>query len=98
MMYTIQDFKREKVNRGLIQSDYQDCWTAIVKADNGDWIGVSRYHDEAFWVVDCAFRANGYPVFSNGTGTRCGTVARTINADIEAQLQEKVESWSLSES
>ena len=90
MTYTIQDFKATTLDRGLISSSPQAAHTAIVKADNGDWLGVSRYHDEDYWVVDCAFRANGYPVFSNGTGARCGTVARTINPEITAMLDSMI--------
>ena len=87
MNFTIQDFKAETLNRGLIVPDMQEAHTAIVKFENGDWIGVSRYRDEDYWVADCAFRANGFPVFSNGTGTRIVAV-RTVSDEVAAALNE----------
>jgi hypothetical protein len=89
MDYEIKDFKAVDLNRGLLMSDYQPAHTANIVFANGDWIGVSRYHDEVAWVADCAFRANGYPVFSNGTGSRC-TAAQvltdeTIIADLDSR-------------
>lgn len=82
--YTIVQFDAERLDRGLIQSDIQDAHTATIKFENGDWMGVSRYHDEDYWVVDCAFRANGFPVFSNGTGSRCIMVRALAPEDAEA--------------
>lgn len=68
--FTVQDMNTQTMNRGLFASDMQTIHTAKVKMDSGDWIGVSRWHDEELWIADCAFGANGYPHFSNGTGTR----------------------------
>ena len=87
--YTIQDFKAERLNRGFIQSDIQDAHTAILKFDNGDWMAVSRYHDEKYWVVDAAFRANGFPIFSNGTGSRC-TAIQTLTPEHAAALDDRL--------
>jgi hypothetical protein len=89
MEFTIKDLKLDVLDRGLIQPDRQNAWTAIIVAPNGDWLGVSSYEDEDYWVADCAFRANGFPVFSNGTGTRL-TAVRTIAPEIAAELDERV--------
>lgn len=85
MTFTIESFKAETLDRGLFASDYVEAHTAIVKFDNGDWVGVSRYVDEQYWIVDCAFRENGYPIFSNGTGSRLGH-SRALADDHDATL------------
>lgn len=82
MTTQVESFRATTADRGLIQSDRQPIHEAILKFDNGDWIGVSRYHDEDYWVADCAFRANGMPVFSNGVGSRL-TAFRTLDPDSE---------------
>jgi hypothetical protein len=88
MNFTIKDLKYTTLDRGLIKSDVQNAFTATIVAENGDWLGVSSYEDEDYWVADCAFRANGFPVFSNGTGTRLVAV-RTIAPEIAAELDEQ---------
>lgn len=66
--YTIKSLKREVLNRGLFVTDMQNIFTAIITFDNGDWMGVSLWDGEDVWRADCAFRANGYPLWSHGTG------------------------------
>lgn len=68
MTYTISNLKREVLNKGLFKSDYQNIFTAIITFENGDWMGVSQWEGEDVWRADCAFRANGYPLWSHGTG------------------------------
>lgn len=76
----VKDVTVKESNRGMFRTDMQTIATAIIKFTNGDWIGVSRWHDEPYWVADCAFRENGMPVFSNGEGSRV-TNARTLSDD-----------------
>lgn len=87
--YTIKQFDAERLDRGLISSDVQDAHTATIVFENGDWMGVSRYHDEDYWVADCAFKANGFPIFSNGTGSRC-TAIRTLAPEDAKALDERL--------
>lgn len=84
--FTIESFEATTINRGLFTSDYADIHKAIVTFDNGDWIGVSRYFDEDYWVADSAFRANGFPVFSNGVGSRVTTAQIIVNEDVVSAL------------
>lgn len=89
MNHEIKDFTATELDRGLIMRDMQPAHTAIIKFDNGDWIGVSRYHDEVAWVADCAFRANGYPVFSNGSGSRVTLAQVLTDEDIIRDLDSR---------
>jgi hypothetical protein len=66
--YTITDFSLNVLNKGLFVTDMHNIFTAIITFDNGDWMGVSQWDDEDVWRADCAFRANGYPLWSHGTG------------------------------
>lgn len=87
MEYTVKSIKATEVNRGLFRTEMVACHEAIIVFTNGDWMGVSRYIDEEHWVADCAFRANGFPVFSNGTGSRV-TAVRCLNPEDAGILDE----------
>lgn len=95
--FEIKDFKAEVLDRGILNSDRQPAHTATIQFSNGDWVSISRYHDESGWVADAAFRANGFPVFSNGTGTRCGVgrcltddeIIRTLNIAASKHILDK---------
>ena len=88
MEFTVKSLKRNVANRGLFTTDMQNIWEAIITLPNGDWIGVSQWEDEDYWVADCAFRANGMPLFSNGTGSRV-TAVRTAAPEVAVVLDEK---------
>lgn len=87
--YTIKDFKRELLNRGLFTTDMQELFTAIIVFPNGDWMGVSLWDGEEIWRADCAFRANGYPLWSHGTGQGM----RGLPEDESGPLNEAVENF-----
>lgn len=67
----ITDFEHRLLNRGVIIANMQFACTAVLIFPNGDVVGVSRYDNEDFWVVDSHIKKNGYPVFCNGVGVRC---------------------------
>lgn len=93
-MHTIKNFRAVALDRGLLNRDMQDAYTAIIKFDNGDWIGVSQYHDEDYWVADCAFRDNGMPVFSNRTGGRGTAVQCISDEDVISTLNTMKEEYN----
>lgn len=86
--FEIADVKHTHLNRGLIQSDMQEAYTATLKFPGHGWLGLSRYHDEDYWVVDCRFGDNGYPYFSHGTGSRCTSVQVVADETIIAALDD----------
>ena len=85
--YTIKMIKATEINRGLLRTEMMAAHEAIIVFPNGDWMGVTRYIDEEHWVADCAFRANGFPIFSNGTGSRV-TVMRCLAPEDSVILNE----------
>lgn len=56
--------------RHIFGGPYEPIRTAHVTFSTGEEIFFSRYDDEPSWIADAAFGANGFPYFSNGTGTR----------------------------
>lgn len=85
MTYTVKAFAAVQLDRGLFSRDLRSAHSATVELESGDVIMVSRYDDEDYWVLDAQFSANGFPVFSNGEGSRC-TAARTLRSDHEISL------------
>lgn len=74
MSYRIEDAKMENVHNGF---EIRPCKSAHVFFENGDWIGVSQYDNEDYWVCDSAFKANYFPIFCSGVGSRV-TAFRTV--------------------
>lgn len=70
-------------------SDPRHGTHATVILHNGDSLGVSRYDDEPArqWAVDSAFRANGFPLWSNGRGARISTVRTLGDAAVIGALE-----------
>lgn len=87
--YTITDFRLDVLNRGLFKTDMQNIFVATITFENGDWMSVSLWDGETIWRADCAFRANGYPLWSCGTGQ--GT--RGLPEDQSGPLNDAVESY-----
>lgn len=91
--FIVKDFTCKQLNRSLFRTDPQEIATAIVTFPGHGWIGVSRWQDEDYWVVDARFGENSYPFFSNGEGSRCvgvsvlaedHEVTKALNAMYEA--------------
>lgn len=93
MDFEITDFTAKQINRGLLSSDFQDAHVATVTFDTGDVFGVSRFHDEDQWIVDSAIRANSFPVFVHGEGSRVTNLYTLSNLpEVENALNERIES------
>jgi hypothetical protein len=90
MEFTVEDLTRTTLNRGILRSEMVLAYTANVILDNGDWIGLSKYDDEDHWIADCAFKANGLPLWSNGTGSRC-VAGRTVAPEVVEALDAAVD-------
>jgi hypothetical protein len=91
---TVSGLKLER--GGLLFSD-AECVTASVEYQ-GYYFGVSRYADEAHWVIDYLSTPDSImPVFSNGTGTRA-TAARVLKdefADAATQAAIAAGLWPI---
>jgi hypothetical protein len=63
---------------------------ALVRFDNGDTVGVSRFDDEPAgrWIADSAMRANGMPLWSNGHGARYLAVREITDPAVIDELDQ----------
>lgn len=74
---TIENFAKTPVAVGWFETEMRDFWTADITVADGTRYGVSRKvatdtaDGEDLWTVDSMFAANGFPIFSNGVGSRC---------------------------
>lgn len=68
--YTVTDIRATTLDRGILVRDERLAVVATVTAENGDSVTFSRYADEDEWYADAAIRANGFPVFCHGEGSR----------------------------
>lgn len=76
-VFTLRDAKRGTDNRGIFKTDIQPISEVTVVDKDGTLLYLSRWDDEAHWVADAVLRKGGFPVFSNGRGSRV-TNAYTI--------------------
>ncbi|WP_020142287.1 hypothetical protein [Terracoccus sp. 273MFTsu3.1] len=76
-VFTLRDAKRGTDNRGVFATDIQPISEVAVVDKDGTVLHLSRWDDEPHWIADSVFRKNGFPVFSNGRGSRF-TAAYTI--------------------
>lgn len=58
-------------SRDLLSHSPEPVFFAVVREDDGSSLHFSRYPDEEHWVADAMFSKIGFPVFSNGPGSRC---------------------------
>jgi hypothetical protein len=65
----VENMKREKAD-GWYADTSEDLLTASFTLGDLRY-GISRYAHEDHWVADSLFKANGFPVFCNGKGSRC---------------------------
>jgi hypothetical protein len=90
------EVKRTTALRGLLTVRDEPLWEAKVSDENGT-VWFSRWDDEDLWVLDAHFGPGGFPVFSNGLGSRCtayrvlpkdDSVARVLDSLVEAAEAE----------
>jgi len=92
MDFTISDFKRQTIDRGIFGSTPRPAHTAKVTLPDRSALFVSRYHDETSWAIDACVPGPGTqaPMWSNGVGARETTV-RTPGPELSAALDALAE-------
>lgn len=68
--WKVDNAQTAEISRSFFRHDPQPCRVVQLRHEGGDWMTVSRFHDEDVWLADSYVRANGFPVFSHGMGDR----------------------------
>lgn len=68
--------REESSGRHLFTGECEPIWVAWLRVDGEGSLFLSRYDDEDYWAADSHIKANGFPVFAHGTGSR--TVATKV--------------------
>lgn len=75
----------EKASRAILSMEQEPLLVAKVEMADGSTGWFSQYPDEDYWVADALFTAKSFPVFCNGTGSRC-TAARIADPVLAEQI------------